>query len=56
MAETLVKVVGSTSSVVSLASGYKIVGQATVYIPISKVQFDNALCADLGYAYYAWAH
>lgn len=47
MAETLVKVIGSTSSVVSLASGYKISGQATVYIPISKVQFDAALCADL---------
>jgi len=47
MAETLVKVTGSTSSVVSLASGYRISGQSTVYIPISKVQFDAALCADL---------
>lgn len=47
MSETLVKVTGSTSSVVSLASGYKISGQSTVYIPISKVQFDSALCTDL---------
>jgi hypothetical protein len=47
MAETLVKVTGSTNSVVSLASGYRIAGQATIYIPISKVQFDEALCADL---------
>lgn len=47
MAETLLKIVGATSSTVSLASGYKVAGQATIYIPISKVQFDEALLADL---------
>ncbi len=47
MAETLVKVIGNTTSKVSLASGYLVNGQATVYIPISKVQFDTALCTDL---------
>jgi hypothetical protein len=47
MAETLIRIIGSTQSVVSLSSGYKVAGQATIYIPISKVQFDAALCADL---------
>jgi hypothetical protein len=47
MAETLVKIVGATTSKCSLASGYLVNGQATIYIPISKVQFDTALCTDL---------
>lgn len=49
MAETLVKVVGVTTSKVSLSSGYLVNGQATIYIPISKFQFDDALCTDLAY-------
>jgi hypothetical protein len=47
MAETLIKIVGVTTSKVSLASGTIVNGQATIYLPISKVQFDTALCADL---------
>jgi hypothetical protein len=49
MAETLVKVIGSTASKVSLSSGYLVNGFTTIYIPMSKLQFDEALCDDLAY-------
>jgi hypothetical protein len=47
MSETLVKIVNSTTSKVSLSSGYLLTAQATIYVPISKFQFDAALCTDL---------
>jgi hypothetical protein len=49
MAETLVKVIGASASKVSLSSGYLVDGFSTIYIPISKLQFDEALCDDLAY-------
>lgn len=47
MAETLIKVVNASGSKVSLSSGYLFEKFDTKYIPISKLQFDEKLLADL---------